>query len=339
MVVRACTLNTCKYYAPLFKKLISINPYHQLLGTMSVTPSTKIFSIVAQVSDHFRTNPQEAQIRLAKVEKTVPEIDAVWNETTKLQGETVQRELENEVETTKGHLDSLQKELNKLCSSVSELYEIKAEFEKKLSFAKIDKQKEEHKKREAEKDKDVAVLGTLAVSAGAAVIGVLFPPSLFLTVPAVAAGTALISDASSKIDSCKKNIADLEHAIAQKEEEIQTANNDIINIQITIGDLETKQLQLDDKLKKMKNSHIFMQRAVNYFKELRGILQEERDPSSMLHSFVGKTTRPEQYVLISEGIEILAGSFAEAWENLEDKIMSSDCESFKKITFVEVPVL
>ena len=65
----------------------------------------------------------------------------------------------------------------------------------------------ESEKRRAEKETDNAVAGTVAGGVGAVVLGILFPPSLAVTVPAVAAGgTISISNANNEIDRCRSRI-------------------------------------------------------------------------------------------------------------------------------------
>ena len=81
-----------------------------------------------------------------------------------------------------------------------------------------------------------------------------------------------------------------------------------------------------------------MLRAANYFRELQVTIEDEQNPTSSLLNFVDKANEEEQYTILnSEGVKIVAQSFAEAWKVVEDKIMSGDRENFMKITFVEVP--
>ena len=87
----------------------------------------------------------------------------------------------------------------------------------------------------------------------------------------------------------------------------------------------------------MKNSWVFMLRAESYFEELKNTVERGQNLTDLLHVFVDKANQEEQYTILnSEGVKIVARSFAEAWKEV-DTVMTNDQEGFMKITFIEVP--
>ena len=237
----------------------------------------------------------------------------------------------------------MQQKLNRLGSELNMLNARKNELKKSLDSEKKILKTAEEEKSFAERQKIVAVAGTAFGGFGVALLGVVFPPSLFVTVPAITvAGVTSIAIASEKIEQCEAKISKIEGAIQEKKQEIRTTNNDITNTRSRITELKNKQQQQHFKLEKVKNSRKFMQRAVNYFKELQDIVKGGQNTTNQLLSFVAKINREERYRIVlssDEDVTIVASSFAEAWKVVEDKIMSGDQEDFMKIIFEEVPDL
>ena len=130
---------------------------------------------------------------------------------------------------------SLQREIQGLQAS-------KARNEALLQNQRRCLSKAESEKCEAEKRKDGAVTGTIAGGVAAVVFGAIFPPSLAVTVPAVAAaGTISISDANKAVDRCRDEIRDIEGKIDREAQEIRNAEskiNGIINYNVACSHLK-----------------------------------------------------------------------------------------------------
>ena len=87
--------------------------------------------------------------------------------------------------------DELSKKMISLNVSLTEL-------NSSLRSAESDLIEAENERLKAESKKDDAVIGTVAGGVGAVFLGILFPPSLAVTIPAVAAGGTIIICIQSK---------------------------------------------------------------------------------------------------------------------------------------------
>ena len=220
----------------------------------------QIFSLVAQASDCLQTNPQEAQRHLEKLKNALPTIiDSL--ERTKRELEERQRKLESEGEAIARDIKSLEQEQDSLRDKVNSLIASKAGLESDLECAKRDLERAESEKRKAESKKDDAIIGTVAGGVGAVLLGVLFPPSLIATVPAVAtAGTISIVEADKAVDRCKSRVSSVRGSISDTEAQIRSANNDIANNQRRIAEKGPRKQQLHKELGQVKNSSGFMRK-------------------------------------------------------------------------------
>ena len=300
---------------------------------------TKIFPLVAKASQSLQTNSQEAEQHLEKLKDTVPKtIESL--ERTKGKLDEKKKRLENEGESIQREIGSLQQAQNSLRSSVNSLNVSKAGLQSSLDSANSDLSRAESDKERAERERKRAVDGTVASGFGALVLGILFPPSLAVTVPAVAAGgTISISNANNEIDRCRSRISSIGGSIAETERQISAANSEIATNQSHIADHDRRKQQLHEELGKVKESSVFMQKAESYFGQLKVAVEGGQNPTDLLHRFVETANQEEQYTILnSKGVQVIARSFAEAWEEV-DEVMSNDQEGFMKITFVEVPHL
>ena len=299
----------------------------------------KIFPLVAKTSDRLQTNPQEAQQYLEKLKAIVPStIDSLKINKEKL--EEKKNELETEGEAIQRNINSLQQAQNSLRSTIDSLNASKYSLQTSLDSANSALSRAESDKRRAEREKENAVTGTVAGGVGAVVLGIFFPPSLAVTVPAVAAGGSIsISNANKEIDSCRDRISSIRGSIAEKERQISSANNDIATNQCRIAEYEQSKQQQQQKLGEVKKGSVFMQKADYFFGELKSTVQCGQNRANRLHSIVERANQEEQYTLLdSRGVKLVVRSFAAAWEEVS-KAMKNDQEGFMKITFVEVPHL
>ncbi len=111
---------------------------------------------------------------------------------------------------------------------------------------------------DAQRRKDNAVGGTVAVAFGAVVLGVFFPPSLAVTIPAVAIGTISIKNASDAINSCRARISGHQRDIEEETSKIQEANKRISGIESEISDLTSKQATLHANRGHLRNEIVFL---------------------------------------------------------------------------------
>ena len=279
------------------------------MSTAKLGGQIRIYSLVVLASQSLQTNPQEAQQHLEKLKDTIPKtIDSL--EKNKRELDEKQKELENEGESIQRDIGSLQQAQNSLRSNVNSLNASKAGLQSSLDSANSDLSRAESDKRRAESKKDDAVAGTVAGGVGAAVLGILFPPSLAVTVPAVAAGgTISISNANNEIDRCRSGISSIRGSIAEKERQISAANSEIATNQSSIAELDHRKQQLHVELGKVKKSSVFMQKAESYFGQLKVAVEGGQNLTERLHKFVETANQEEQYTILdSEGVKIVAPS-------------------------------
>ena len=300
----------------------------------------KIFTLVAETSTSLETNPQLAQKCLEHLQEKVPQVNLALKK-NKNELEAQQNNLEKEGESIRRERDLLLQNQTGLKREIDSLNATKSGYQSSLSSAQSDLNRAESAKWRAEKEKDDAVAGTVAGGVGAAVLGILFPPSLIVTAPAVAMGGAsAISDANKEIDRCRGNISSIRGDINRVERQISDVNSRISTIQQQVSSLEQRQQVLHNQLGEVKNKSAFIGKAVSYFGELQVAVQAGGDRTNLLQKIATKANQEERYtILTSNGTRIVADSFAKAWEEVEDKVVSGDNAGFMGITFVTVPHL
>ena len=302
------------------------------LGSLSRPPIVcKIFPLIETC---LKTNLPDSNELLLGIKETTAKIVALLNKE-----KSVQCELESKGEAVQRNINSLQQAQKSLRSTIDSLNASKYSLQRSLDSANSALSSAESDKRRAEREKENAVAGTVAGGVGAVVLGIFFPPSLAVTVPAVAAGGSIsISNANKEIDSCRDKISSIRGSIAEKERQISSANNDIATNQRRIAEYEQSKQQLLQKLGEVKKGSVFMRKAADYFEEMQVAIEGEQNSKDMLLNLFNRANQEEQYIMLnSEGVKIVAQSFAAAWEEVEDLIISKDQEEFMKITFVEVP--
>ena len=301
---------------------------------------SKIFTLVAETSSSLETNPQLAQKHLKALQEKVPQVNLALKK-NRNELETQQNDLENQFGSISREIDSLLRSQTELERNKDRLNVERSGYQSSLSSAEGDLDRAKSAKRRAEKEKDNAIAGTVAGGVGAAVLGILFPPSLIVTAPAVAVGgTSAISDANKEIDRCSGNISSIRRQINEVEQQISEVNSRISTIQQQVSEQKQKQQILHNKRGEVQNKSAFMLQAINYFDELQVAVQAGGGRINLLQKIVTKANQEERYtILTSNGTRVMADSFAKAWEEVEDKVVSGDNAGFMGITFVTVPHL
>ena len=140
--------------------------------------------LVARASQCLQSNPHTAQSGLDVIRKSIP---SVLLELNKLQNDRERKrdELEREQTSLGRQINAKEDSKNKLKRDINAMEKRKARNEALLNDARRELRNAESDKRDAEKKKSDAVAGTIGGSVGAVVLGILFPPSLAATIPAV----------------------------------------------------------------------------------------------------------------------------------------------------------
>lgn len=309
---------------------------------MSIVQSSgsKCLDLVISATQCIRSNPKAAESHLAVIKQTVPPLlDQLRKREREL--ETMRDELQREESILEREINAKQDLKEQQRRTLKELEDQKARKESLLEDAQNDLRRAEKSKEEAERKKNGAIGGTVGGGVAAAVFGVLFPPSLIVTVPAVAAAGAIsITEAVEKVDGCKGKISRIESEIQDQRSQISKANSTIDDIQREISTLTSKQQLLYDQRGQLRNEIVFLQKAVTYFADLHVAVKGGREKTDLLHRIVAKVNERQQYQIIdSKGGTIVLGSFKEAWARVEDKIISGNEAGYNQIKFVELPQL
>ena len=289
---------------------------------------SQCLSLVSQASDCLKTNPQATQQHLQMVRETVP---TFLEELKKRERNLEKKRDDIQREETALHRQIGEKEDSKrrLEREIGEIRAMKARNEASLEDAKRDLREAENQRRDAQNKKDNAIAGTVGGGIGAVVLGIFFPPSLAVTVPAVAAaGTISISEADRKVDSCKERISGIRQSLEKEERQIRIAEDNITNIDRDISALNSKLTAVYEERGQLRN---MMQKAVTYFGELQAAVEVASRHTDLFYKLIVElANKKEEYVIPDSkgGITVAGSQFANAWEKVEEKVMSGDAAGY-----------
>ena len=175
---------------------------------------------------------------------------------------------------------------------------------------------------------------------GAALLGIVFPPSLFVTVPAVSLTATVIFDADDAVDRNKEKILNIESDIRREIYQIKQANAQIADIEKEVFELNERQKHLYKQRGVLRNTIAFLEQAVTYFGKLHVKIEGGQQRTDVLYKILGKANERQEYkILDSKGTVTVVNSFAEAWKRVEGNIMSGEQAGFFSIDFEQQPQL
>lgn len=293
---------------------------------MSLVPITgsQCIALVTQASELLKSDPVAAQKQLKTIQDVAPKfVKKLEEKKAELEGK--RDELQREEASLESQINSKEQNKERLRNEIRNLEASKARNEAILEDHQEELRKAERRKSEAESRKAAAITGTVAGGVGAVVLGIFFPPSLVVTVPAVAAaGTDAITEACRAIDHCREAISSVRSSIADENRAISRANSAIYGIERDISELSDRQRNLYDERGRLRNTIVFLQKAVTYFGELRVAVEGGRQRTDLLHRIVVKVNEKQNYqILTSRGCTTVVNSFAQAWNQVEDKVMGN----------------
>ena len=309
---------------------------HTLIRSSVQKFGNQCLSRAGKALEFLSSNPEEAKKHLQAIKETTPflleklkerraELDAKGDEL-----DAADNELKRKVGVK-------EEEKHKVSAKIRSLEYSKSRNEASLADAERDLSRAQEEKSEAESKKGDAIVGTVAGGVGAAVLGFFFPPSLIVTVPAVAAaGTISITDACEKIDRCKGRISDTRCSIENESRQIRNANSKINGLEYDIRSLSIKQQELHDQVGEIRDTRVFIQKAVTYFSEMHTAVRGGEQKTDKLHKIVTTANKKEQYkIMNSQGGHLMVNSFAQAWEHVENKIYSGDEAGYLRISMTK----
>lgn len=246
------------------------------------------------------------------------------------QHEEEKYELEKEEASLMRKIGQKEKEKENLRSEIRQIESNKARYEAALDDAKSDLASAKSKKSKAESDKGAAIGGAVGGSIGAVALGILFPPSLALTVPAVATSvTIAIKEAEKAIDGANERISDAQSDISRENRRISAANEKINSIQREISTLIKGRDDLHNQVGKMRKMVVFLQQAVTFFGKLQVSVRSGGSETQLLHDIVDMANKEEEYeILESDGCTTVVNSFGAAWKKVEEQVLRGTKSGF-----------
>ena len=282
--------------------------------------------LVVQASETFRRGDlEEAQKQLESLTGAARRL--IEETTEKVRHLKVRDEEQKEEEKVLHRkIGDAESSLRQQRDSVRSLEAEKAGMNAVLNDHEQELQRAKDRKRDAQRSKEKSTTGTVVGGVAAGVLGVFFPPSLAVTVPAVAAiGGTAIAEAQAKIDRQQKVISETQASIANKNREIDRKNSQIREIERNISALESQKRSLEQERGQLRQTIVFLQQAITFFEELKAATEGGKDRTELLHRIAEKLTARGTYAITSsEGCQKMCHSFIEAWENVEEKMNAGE---------------
>ena len=295
---------------------------------LAYTHNTGGLDLISRASACIKSDPREAQRYLNEIREHVPILLEKLKQQEK-QNEEEKYELKKEASLMR-KIGEKEREKENLRSEIREIERNKARYEAALDDARSDLASAKSKKSKAESDKGAAIGGAVGGGIGAVALGILFPPSLALTLPAVATSvTIAIKEAEKAVDGANDRISDAQSDISRENRRISAANEKINNIQREISTLIKGKDELHNQVGKMIKIVVFLQQAVTFFGKLRISVRSGGSETQLLHDIVDMTNKEEEYkILGSDGCTTIVHSFGAAWKKVEEQILKGKKSGF-----------
>ena len=296
--------------------------------------------LVTRSTNWLKSDPRAAQSELKILKKSIPTVLSELNK-LRVNHESKQMELRSEESFLERQINEKEEAKKKLERSIQDTEAKRARNEALLNDARGDLDRAERQKAKAEKKKDGAIVGTVGGGLAATLLGIAFPPSLLVTVPAVATiGTVAIVEADKAVDECKEKIRSREQDIEREICQIKQANTEIAEIEREVLRLNERQNHLYQERGAVRNTIVFLEQAVTYFGNLHVAVEGGQQRTDVLFKILGKANERQEYkILDSKGTVTVVNSFAEAWKRVEGNILSGEQAGFFSIDFEQQPQL
>ena len=293
---------------------------------------TNGLDIVSQTKLYLNSDPQSAERYLETIKDSIPLL------LTKLKEYEKERESErNALIEEEKHLmrqkGDKERELSDLRDKIRSYEAERARYNALLEDARSDLSRANDQKRSAMEDTDAAIGGTVGGGIGAALLGILFPPSLILTVPAVAtAGTISIKSADEEVGRCNDKISSAEKNIANENRRISETNRRISSIEGDVYALKIKANTLHGEIGEKREAIVFFQKATTFMGKLIVAVNGGKNDTDLLHTILSEANKEEEYeILRDDGCKVIVNSFADAWKEVERKVTAGEKFGFLSI--------
>jgi DNA repair exonuclease SbcCD ATPase subunit len=246
------------------------------------------------------------------------------------QENTVKRE-EEELQDEIGRLESLMQETGKSLALLEARKscmqdEFGQENRNLLSAQKeLDDEHKRKKSREA---------GATAGVVATAVMGIVSPPTLFVTVPAVMGLGALVVNAEEKVANAQRKVRDKKSSISSLKDDISLQKRTIQEHEQKISKLKADHQEVMEQRGDLRSTIVFIQQAINFFNFLTSATEAGNRKTDLLHKIVSKLHEKQEFTIrSSRGIQTVARSFRDAWNQVEQLIDSGEGLEFLSIEF------
>ena len=285
--------------------------------------------LVSRATEYLKSNPQTAQRHLERIKECVPVLIAQLKEYEKARSKQRDELLEEEKNVLQ-QIGAKEQEMNCLWTEIRSTEGRRARYEALLEDARSDLRRAEDKKRNVESKKDAAIGRGGGV--GAVILGVLFPPSLAVTVPAATSFAIAITEADKAIDRSRSNIFAAESSIREENSKISSANSNIAQLNGDIMSLSSRRNLLHEKVTKMRKTTVFLQKATTFLGQLAAAVKGGGNETEFLHTIVDEANKHEEYeILRDDGCTVIVNSFAAAWKEVEKQLSTKQTIGFLSI--------
>ena len=285
--------------------------------------------LVSRATEYLKSNPQTAQRHLERIKECVPVLIAQLKEYEKARSKQRDELLEEEKNVLQ-QIGAKEQEMNCLWTEIRSTEGRRARYEALLEDARSDLRRAEDKKRNVESKKDAAIGRGGGV--GAVILGVLFPPSLAVTVPAATSFAIAITEADKAIDRSRSNIFAAESSIREENSKISSANSNIAQLNGDIMSLSSRRNLLHEKVTKMRKTTVFLQKATTFLGQLAAAVKGGGNETEVLHTIVDEANKHEEYEISrDDGCTVIVNSFAAAWKEVEKQLSTKQTIGFLSI--------
>lgn len=302
---------------------------------MYVAPrATGLLDLVsAAVNDINRGNHSDVERKLVAIKED--------SHSVILQSENRMQRLSEQENTVKREEEELQDEIGRLESLMQETGKSLALLEARKSCMQdeleeenknlIRAQKEYDEARNSQKERETgAKVGVVATVA----LAIIAPPTLAVTIPTLAGLGALVINAEDRVRSAQRKVQDKKSSISSLEHDISVQKSSIQGHRLNISKLKSDHQVVMKQRGDLRRTIVFIQQAINFFNFLTSATEAGNRKTDLLHKIVSKLHEKQEFTIrSSRGIQTVARSFRDAWNQVEQLIDSGEGLEFLSIEF------
>ena len=287
---------------------------------------TNILELVTQVTDDLNRGTSVARITDQQLVAIRNGSNTVIKQCQEMERRlaSIEKENMNEEERLQRQIGAIERSVYEKRAKVRNLELMRSREEAVLQAHERDLTRARNQLDEARKRKKEAVSDTVIAGVTTAILGVIFLPSLLVSIPVTAAFAEDIKTAENEIDRIYGNIGRIRSDISSTEREIRSRNDGIRQHEVDISRLRSSCCELEKKRGYLRKNISFVLQAKAYFTELMNATQVGDQRTEILQTIVAKfhARRNFSFGTRDGGVRIVANSFYEAWQSFEDQVLS-----------------